>query len=159
MECVFIRHGEASVRAASDSQRPLTERGQWQVVAAAQWLGDHWRPDCILASPYRRAQQTADAFSDRYPDVPRDDQAVFLTPDTALTELTEALSGRVENRLLLVGHNPLFTDVLRWFCGQGLSGAMAPASMALIELPVVARDLGSLRWLRHAPDFDVNAGG
>lgn len=159
MDCVFIRHGEASHRAASDSQRPLTERGQWQVESAAEWLCAQWHPQRILASPYLRAQQTADAFSAVYPAVPRDNNADFLTPDTPLTALTEALSAFGEERVLLVGHNPLFSDLLPWFCGERVSGVMAPASMALIQLPVVARDIGTLYWLRHAPDFDVNVGG
>ena len=158
MDCVFIRHGEASSHAVSDSRRPLTPRGQWQVERAADWLGAHWRPQRIITSPYLRALQTADAFSAVYPEVPRDNHADFLTPDTPLTELTEALSAYDEARVLLVGHNPLFTELLRWFCGERVGGALAPASMAFIQLPVVARDVGTLHWLRHAPDFDVNAG-
>lgn len=152
MDCVFVRHGEASLNAASDFERALTERGESQVRAAAQWLARHWQPDQLLVSPYRRAQQTAAAFLDKMPALPTT-SVEFLTPDSALQDLNDQLSGIDARRVLLIGHNPLFSNALSWFCGDELREAMAPASMALVALPMVERQMGRLQWLRHAPDY------
>ncbi len=152
MECVFVRHGEASLKAPTDRQRELTERGHLQVAAAAQWLASNWRPERLLVSPYLRAQQTAAAFLAAMPGL-RAAYAEFLVPDTPLQELNGELAAIEPQRVLLIGHNPLFSDAISWFCGDELREVMAPASMALIELPFVERNNGQLRWLRHAPDY------
>ena len=55
----LLRHGEAEARARSDAERPLTERGRKEVRRCAERL--RGRPlQYILASPYLRAQQTAE---------------------------------------------------------------------------------------------------
>lgn len=152
MELVLIRHGEASLHARTDRERALTEHGERQAVAAAQWLAPQWQPDALLVSPFPRAQQTAAAFLALMPEL-RQESAEFLTPDTPLTTLNEQLETVSANRLLVIGHNPLFSNAITWFCGDDLREVMAPASMACIELPLIARDSGRLRWLRHAPDY------
>ncbi len=156
MECVFVRHGEASLDANSDFERLLTPVGEVQVIAASQWLARHWRADRVLVSPYHRAQQTAAAFIEAMPGLAWSD-ADFLTPDTNLSFLNDALAERSEERLLLVGHNPLFSNALSWFCGEDLREVMAPASMARIDMTVAARGFGRLQWLRHAPDYSTIA--
>lgn len=152
MECVLVRHGEASFKAPSDFERALTERGELQVRAAADWLAGHWQPEQVLVSPYLRARQTAAAFLDALPS-PSSSEADFLTPDSSLQNLTDRLATMNCQRLLLIGHNPLFSNALTWFCGDALREVMAPASMALLDLPIVARDAGRLAWLRHEPDY------
>ena len=61
----LMRHGEASMQAPSDIQRPLTKKG----VAQTESLLDRYTKDfssikTIYASPYLRAQQTAQIVSD-----------------------------------------------------------------------------------------------
>ena len=65
MKLFLMRHGEASMQAPSDMERPLTERG----VAQTKSLLDRSAKDfssikTIYASPYLRAQQTAQLVSD-----------------------------------------------------------------------------------------------
>lgn len=156
MECVFVRHGEASLNASSDFERLLTPVGEVQAKAASQWLSRHWQADRVLVSPYHRAQQTAAAFIEAMPGLARAN-AEFLTPDTDLNVLSDALAERSEERLLLVGHNPLFSNALSWFCGDDLREVMAPASMAQIDMVLPGRGLGRLQWLRHAPDYSTIA--
>ncbi len=152
MECVFVRHGEASLNASSDKQRELTERGLVQAASAAQWLAANWQPQRLLVSPYLRAQQTAAAFLAATPGLSVKN-VEFLTPDTSLQVLNRELAMIEVQRVLLIGHNPLFSNAISWFCGEGIREVMAPASMALIDLPFVERDHGRLLWLRHAPDY------
>jgi len=149
------------MQAATDHERDLTERGVAQVQSAALWLADYWQdehasPAQLFVSPYRRAQQSAAAFMTQMHGL-APVSSPFLTPDTSLAELDAALADMRGERVLLVGHNPLFSNAISWFCGNELREAMAPASMACIELAVVARNSGRLRWLRHAPDYTVNA--
>ncbi len=144
------------MRANSDRERCLTPGGLSQVKAAATWLSAHWQPQQILVSPYARAQQTAEAFAPHYPNA-NSQNSEALTPDVSLGRLEEAIAQTDAERLLLIGHNPLFSHALTWFCGDELREVMAPASMALIELPVVAAGVGRLRWLRHAPNYQTIA--
>jgi len=64
MQLFILRHGEAQSVAPSDAQRQLTARGRLQVEqilqASLSAMGD---VDCIYASPYIRAQQTAEIAS------------------------------------------------------------------------------------------------
>ena len=61
MQLFIMRHGEASMKASSDAQRPLTEQGQGEVALMANWLqGKHINFDQIMVSPFLRAQQSAD---------------------------------------------------------------------------------------------------
>ena len=61
MQIIFMRHGEAVYRAATDGERPLNELGHQQALSTGQQLGE-WlagRPvDNIIVSPYVRAQET-----------------------------------------------------------------------------------------------------
>ena len=81
MKVWVLRHGEAQANARSDAERELTGHGRSQVIgSAAHLLG---KPlDRIIASPYVRAQQTAElvrqalGFNDPVATVP------WLTPES-----------------------------------------------------------------------------
>ena len=60
MRVYLCRHGEAVAQAPTDAERPLTERGRLEVMALWQRLREEGvTVDRLIASPYRRAQQTA----------------------------------------------------------------------------------------------------
>ncbi|MDN3610626.1 phosphohistidine phosphatase SixA [Vibrio ostreicida] len=65
MKIFIMRHGEAEHYAESDAQRSLTERGQKNSVQVVQECvkTGHSQFDCVLVSPYLRAQQTWQAVS------------------------------------------------------------------------------------------------
>lgn len=153
MQCVFVRHGEASWDAPTDAARPLTAHGQHQVQLAARWLSSQWEPELLIHSPLQRACETADAFLAQYPQM-NTLESDSLLPDVSPQTLEQMLQHAVPERLLLVGHNPLFSRLLTWFCGADIEEVMAPASMAMIDLPVVAQAAGRLCWLRHAPSYE-----
>ena len=65
MKLFLMRHGEASMQAPSDIQRPLTGRGIAQTRAVLEkYANDLSSINTILASPYLRAQQTAQLVSE-----------------------------------------------------------------------------------------------
>lgn len=70
MKVVFIRHGESLSNATTDvvslsraEGDRLTERGFAQARDAGRWLAGLDRPDLLLASPMRRARETAETIA------------------------------------------------------------------------------------------------
>ncbi|HWV09568.1 MAG TPA: phosphohistidine phosphatase SixA [Pseudomonas sp.] len=106
MRLWLLRHGQAEPRARSDAERALTAHGRDEVRQAAVQL--QGRPlSGILASPYVRAQQTAElvrevvGFSGAIQTVP------WLTPESDLREALAELDDCAEGEWLLVTHQPL----------------------------------------------------
>jgi phosphohistidine phosphatase len=102
----LLRHGQAEPQAASDAVRELTAHGRKEVLQAAAQLAG--RPlTAILASPYVRAQQTAElvrgalGFAGAVGTVP------WLTPDSDPREVLKYLDEREGAEMLLVSHQPL----------------------------------------------------
>ncbi|OCX22381.1 phosphohistidine phosphatase SixA [Stutzerimonas xanthomarina] len=125
MKIWLLRHGEAEPRARTDAQRCLTEAGRNEVRRSAAHLVG--RPlQMILASPYVRAQQTAElvrevlGFGGMVETVP------WMTPDSDIDDAMLYLSQR--------------SDAL----------PMATASLAELEGEGVAAGLMHLRSLRHS---------
>ncbi|POP52453.1 SixA phosphatase family protein [Zhongshania marina] len=157
MEILLIRHGSASWDTKTDIERELTEVGQQEVNAAADWISaSEWKPDELWVSPYRRAVQTAAIINRDWQLRPRLKSS--LTPDTPQSELEAMLATFRGERLLLVSHNPLLSNAIaHWHGGDNKSyWGMQPASMALISADVFAQCCGSLEWLRHYPNYDHN---
>lgn len=157
MEVLLIRHGEASWDDKSDMERCLTQRGEEQAAAAGQWLREQdWLPDQIWVSAYRRAQQTAAILSEGW--TGRRRIIASLTPDTPPAELETLLETFRGERLLLVGHNPLFSNLVgHWHAGKPESyWGLQPASMALLTGDVFAAGTADLQYLRHFPNYDHN---
>ena len=65
MKICIVRHGSAVSGAVQDQNRGLTERGEGQAVGAGHWLAQQaFNNPRILASPFLRARQTAQAIAD-----------------------------------------------------------------------------------------------
>ena len=109
MKIWILRHGEAQPHARRDAERELTVKGREQVLLSAARLLD--QPlDSILASPYVRAQQTAELVRNALGFAPELISVPWLTPDSdprqALSQLPD--SGNV----LLVTHQPFVGDLI-----------------------------------------------
>ncbi|WP_268800737.1 phosphohistidine phosphatase SixA [Pseudomonas huanghezhanensis] len=130
----ILRHGEAQNRARSDAGRELTVNGREEVLnSAAQLLGQPLR--FIIASPYVRAQQTAElvrqalGFSDSVITVP------WLTPDSDPRKVLVNLDMYAGDNVLLVSHQPLVGALI----GLAVHGStqqaqpMQTASLAELE--------------------------
>ena len=132
MKICIVRHGSTEPGAVHDQSRVLTERGQAQVQAAGKWLSE--QPlNCpqILASPYRRAQQTAQAIADlmrlSVETLP------LLTPDADINALISDLQAR-NNDLILVSHLPLVGHLSAYLTeGEVFQQPWSPAEVWTLE--------------------------
>ncbi|MDL1873155.1 phosphohistidine phosphatase SixA [Deltaproteobacteria bacterium PRO3] len=137
MQLWLIRHGECETNAASDEARLLTPRGLEDVakVAARAAAEASAAPQAMLSSPFRRAQQTAEAFQAQWG--LEIETASWLLPLSGVAAALEALRKRPEEGIVLVGHMPnlgLLLAALLW--GLPPREAVLPrAAAALLELP------------------------
>nr|WP_251701870.1 phosphohistidine phosphatase SixA [Pseudomonas boanensis] len=145
-----MRHGEAEAHASTDAERELTRHGRKDVLhAAAQLAGRHL--DAILASPYVRAQQTAELVREALGFRGAVGTAPWLTPDSDPREALNFLAERSEGDLLLVTHNPFVSEL----AGLLINGhrqeplPMSTASLAELEGDLLVPGLMSLRAVHH----------
>lgn len=111
MKLYLLRHGQAEDRAATDAVRALTEEGRRQILSvAARFRGQGWPLETCLASPYRRARQSAELFLAGAALSPPLETCELLQPECAAPELIRHLQSRPEAAVLLVGHNPLLSE-------------------------------------------------
>jgi phosphohistidine phosphatase len=104
MKLWVLRHGEAHTHAASDAVRELTALGREQVLLSAARLSG--QPLTLLASPYVRAQQSAELVRqalgvDQVVTVP------WLTPDSDPLKVIAGLADYPAGDVLLISHQPL----------------------------------------------------
>jgi phosphohistidine phosphatase len=115
MRLYLMRHGPAGNRDAwtgDDSLRPLTEKGERRMRAAADGL-KRLRPtiDILLTSPLTRARQTADIIGEAM-NLAVAEQAA-LEPGFGLVHLAGLLTIYSEaHSLMLVGHEPDFSILI-----------------------------------------------
>lgn len=116
MEIYLLRHGIAEDAAPGkpDSERALTAAGREKlrrVLARAR--AAKVAPDLILASPYRRARETADLAADALGYRGKVIQTDALTPDANPHQTWQEIRRcRSETALLLASHEPLMSALL-----------------------------------------------
>lgn len=126
-----MRHGEASL-SSPDHLRTLTEAGKARVTEQAQQL----KPvDGIWVSPYVRAQQTFDIVQAQL-NCSAVKHTELLTPDADLSELLEALLTVDAKRLLLIGHNPLFSMLASTLSTNTVR--LAPADLVRLQGEIIS---------------------
>lgn len=105
MKICIVRHGSAVSGAVQDQNRGLTERGEGQAVGAGHWLAQQaFNNPRILASPFLRARQTAQAIADSL--ILPVETMPHLVPDGDVQQLLNDLTAQ-EQDLILVSHLPL----------------------------------------------------
>ena len=109
MELILWRHADAEDASASlsDSERSLTARGIEQAARMAQWLRPRLPEDTlVLASPARRAQQTAQALTPDFTTVKE------IGAAAAPEEMLRACGWPGDRRaVVVVGHQPTLGEV------------------------------------------------
>ncbi len=138
-QIILLRHAHAEPPAPgqADLDRPLTDDGQQEARAAADWLAAHGvEPAVVLCSPARRTRQTAErvvealAASAALHIEPR----IYEATPADLLDLIEEHAGR--DCVLVVGHNPgLETLVALLTDGTSDNGrGMPPAAIAWLHV-------------------------
>lgn len=151
MKLWILRHGEAQQQARSDAERELTEHGRQEVLTSAEHLKG--QPlGRIIASPYVRAQQTAElvrqalGFTDAVVTVP------WLTPESDPRNVLGQLDGDVSDDVLLVSHQPLVGALIGLAVHGNVQQAepMSTASLAELEAHVALAGAMTLVGVRHS---------
>ena len=145
MELYFLRHGEADWPnwKKSDDERPLTKRGKKEMRDVAKFLDRlKVRPDLIVTSPLPRALQTAEIAADYLKGKLRKDES--LAPGFGMNRLRTVLKRHHANVLMLVGHEPDFTEVISGLTGAALK--LSKAGVALLDVDPESEE-GKLLWL------------
>jgi phosphohistidine phosphatase len=146
----LLRHADAGDPMAwdgPDATRPLSDKGRKQCAR----LGDHlagvgYEADAIISSPKIRAEQTAELVADRVKAKVRVDDRLGSGLDLETVDAIVDDAGDPE-RVLLVGHDPDFSELLAVLCGAA-GVTMRKGTFARIEVdrPLVP-GTGTLRWL------------
>ncbi|MGH8130231.1 MAG: SixA phosphatase family protein [Steroidobacteraceae bacterium] len=113
MELILWRHAEAA-DGDPDMARPLTARGREQAEAMARWLGPRLPQDLrILASPARRAQETALALARSF-----ETSEEISTAADAATLVRVARWPDAARPVMLVGHQPTLGETAALLIGN-----------------------------------------
>ncbi|NIB41348.1 phosphohistidine phosphatase SixA [Pseudomaricurvus alkylphenolicus] len=152
MQAFLLRHGEAQLFAETDRERALTSLGHQQTLdILSRSAGDLSRVTRIIASPYIRAQQTAQLAAEQL-ELPVE-TSDLLTPDSRLMPLGEFVESLQDDIPLLVTHQPLVGSFVDWLCGLAPGRhIMGTSALAYVEADVMAGSCGELLWL-HQPDY------
>ena len=145
MELYSLRHGEADWPNwnKSDDERPLTKRGKKEMREVAKFLDRlKARPDLIVTSPLPRAAQTAEIAADYLKAKLRRDE--LLAPGFGMTNLRTVLKRHRAKVLMLVGHEPDFTNIISGLTCASLK--LSKAGVALLDIDPEA-EKGKLLWL------------
>jgi phosphohistidine phosphatase len=151
MKLHFLRHGIAADRAVwdgEDAERPLTVEGRERVDRVAKAISRlGLELGGVIASPYLRAKQTAEVLVHRLGIADHFEVDERLAPGFCAEKLNEILIARLNAAaLLLVGHEPDFSDIIADLTGGG-QVRFKKAGLARVDI-VLDRPLrGELIWL------------
>ena len=157
MDLILWRHAEAEPHggAEGDLARRLTTKGERQAERMADWLNHRLAATTrVLASPARRAQETAKALERRFKTVEA------LAPGATVDDVLAAARWPEANEpVLVVGHQPVLGQVVaRLLAGVDPDGSereWAIRKGAVVWLRQRDRDGGSQIMLQavQGPDF------
>jgi phosphohistidine phosphatase len=145
MDLYFLRHGEADWPnwKDSDDKRPLTDRGKEEMKKVATFLARlKVSLDQIITSPLPRAEQTAAIVAKRLELKLREDK--LLEPGFGSSELKQLLKKYPGESVMIVGHEPDFTETISALTGASLK--LSKAGLALVNTDAAAMR-GRLLWL------------
>ncbi len=157
MKIFILRHAIAEEGRPNldDRERRLTARGREElneVVAGLRRM--RVRPDEILASPYRRAWDTALVAARGMEPARRPIECPALVPSSSPTRIWLELKKHAQLKsLMLVGHEPLLSEFAAFLLNAPhMSIHLKKSGFIRIDLatPKVTRPAGVLRWLLTA---------
>ena len=146
----LLRHahaGDPESWNGPDAARPLSEKGREQAERLGAFLADiSFRTDAIITSPKLRAAQTAEIVAGHLGVVVTEDEGLAGALDLEALEAVLARSNHPD-RLVVVGHDPDFSDLLAELC-DAANAPMRKGAFARIEVDRPLRPAGgTLRWL------------
>jgi phosphohistidine phosphatase len=145
----LLRHAHAGNSASwtgDDAARPLSDRGKDQARKLGKLLAERGVvPDTILTSPKVRAHQTANLVADALGIGVTTDER--LAEEFGLDDLAEMMAGVGSGSLMVVGHDPDFSDMLATLVGAA-DIPMRKGALARIDVQMpLGPGCGVLRYL------------
>ena len=141
MNLYLMRHANAGVPRDSvklDAKRGLIKEGKEQCMLMGRMLGTlKVQADVIVASPLKRALQTAQFVGNELGYEGKVEISPALAPDASYTDFQKLLEKYADRQdILVVGHNPsLFQFVGRLITANGGAGVrMRKGSVARIDM-------------------------
>jgi phosphohistidine phosphatase len=134
----LVRHAKSSWKdnSLADRERPLNKRGKKDAPEMGRRIAAAGiRPSLIVSSPAVRAWTTAKIIADEigYPrEFLQRDKALYLA---SVNGILDVIAGQDDgfNNLMLVGHNPGFTEFANYLV-PGLTGNVPTAGVVSVEL-------------------------
>jgi phosphohistidine phosphatase len=144
----LLRHADADTSAPTDDQRALSEKGIAQAQKVTRFCeAQDIRPSLILSSPVLRAHETAKPVADtlRAELIVVPWLACGMRPQTALDELR---AFRTQDSVMLVGHEPDFSEFAAHLLGLPTPTAISirKASLTLLEFDLFRAGAGRLHF-------------
>ncbi|HEY8439752.1 MAG TPA: phosphohistidine phosphatase SixA [Candidatus Limnocylindrales bacterium] len=150
IQLFLLRHADAGDPEAwtgDDAERPLSPKGEAQAERLATFLsGVRMSVDAVVSSPKVRARRTAEIVADGLGATVRiDDRLGSGVEASTVDEILRDVGS--PRRLMVVGHDPDFSDLLATLSGApGLS--MKKGALARVDVRgSAAGGRGALRWL------------
>ncbi len=139
----LLRHAKSSWKdlGCADVDRPLSKRGKEDAPMMGGRLADRgFLPDLILSSPAKRAIRTAVAVARElaYPERKiKKKAAIYKAGVDELLRLVSGLGPEVEH-VMLVGHNPGFTDFAAFLLSSEDIGNIPTCGVVDLEIDAVS---------------------
>ena len=156
MNLFFLRHANADWPEWNkpDDERPLTKRGKKESRQVAKFLErTKVSIDLIVTSPLPRAAQTAKIVARRLK--AKLDKNERLAPGFSAAKLNALLKSHRRGALMIVGHEPDFSGVVRTLTGGAIKLAKAGIAVVQLEQPTMR---GRLLWLVSPNEIKRSSG-
>lgn len=161
MELFLVRHAEAVERSDNlqEEVRWLTPKGRKLMQkASARLHKKNIRPVRIITSPLTRAVQTAEllmAELGKHTELIADSR---LAPDSSLEALLELIQqSKDQQRVVLVGHEPLLSTLATALLQRELLGSLGKASCLALELRAKPGKAAKFLWYQPTAGKTVSS--
>lgn len=137
---MLLRHSKSShaIAELDDILRPLNERGyQNAAVVAKEVEKVKDKPDQIITSPAIRAYTTALIFANQFKINNESiviESKLYFTGTSTILKIIKSINNS-NKRVLLVGHNPDFENILKEFTNNNFA-VMTTSAMAILNFNV-----------------------
>jgi phosphohistidine phosphatase len=140
-DLLLLRHAKSSWSnpGIPDRDRVLNNRGRRNAPQMGRALATRLEPCLVHVSPAQRAQRTLGGLQDGWPSLRefthRTEEALYTF---SVTDLVSWIGGQDDacDRLFLIGHNPAFTELINWLCGETVLPNLPTAGFVQLELAV-----------------------
>lgn len=138
----LLRHAKSDwTQGISDFDRPLSDKGQRQVVALTEWMqANQCRPQLIISSPAARAIATAQYVAEQLSVPLVENSAIYEADLDTLLNIVQSLD-HTQTDVMLVGHNPGFSMLVGYLAGwhdvkpfEYNGELLRPASLAQLQI-------------------------